>query len=199
MVLNIMMDGSIMYPNSFHPFRQDKKPDFSGFATYHTRTRRPPKYYFTDFGISRRYNPEDLPPLEDPIWGGDKTVPEFQKSNDPCNPFPTDVYYLGNLIRSYFLVGNSVSSAKLGLDFMWPLVTDMVQEDPSKRPTMDEVVSRFEKIRGELRSWKLRSRLVKSGENNLVGFFRTLGHWKRTVGFFVTRTPAIPSASTEHT
>ena len=99
---NTLLTG--MYPDSFHAFRQHKKPDFSGYAKCHTRTRCPPKYYLTDFGISRRYNPGDGPPLEDPIWGGDKTVPEFQKSNDPRDPFPTDVYYLGNLIQSYFLV-----------------------------------------------------------------------------------------------
>ena len=104
MALNIMMDGSAMYPESFHPVEQDSKPDFTGNAKHHSRTRCPPKYYFTDYGISRRYNPADGPPLEDPIWGGDKSVPEFHKSNNACDPFPTDVYYLGNMIRSDYLL-----------------------------------------------------------------------------------------------
>jgi hypothetical protein len=33
---------------------------------------------FTDFGISRWYDLDEGPPLENPILGGDKTVPEFQ-------------------------------------------------------------------------------------------------------------------------
>ncbi|KAJ6543681.1 hypothetical protein B0H10DRAFT_2134463 [Mycena sp. CBHHK59/15] len=51
----------------------------------------PPKYYLIDFGISRRYKPEQLPP------------PEFRNSYTPCDPFPTDIYYIGNLIRENFL------------------------------------------------------------------------------------------------
>ncbi len=33
---------------------------------------------------------------------------------------------------------------------MEPLVADMVQDDPTKRPTMDEVVTRFAEIRRKL-------------------------------------------------
>ena len=43
---------------------------------------------------------------------------------------------------------------------MRPLVEDMVQDDPKKRPTMDEVVERFDKIRASLSWWILRKRLV---------------------------------------
>ena len=31
---------------------------------------------------------------------------------------------------------------------MEPLITDMVQTDPTKRPTIDEVVTRFPGVRG---------------------------------------------------
>jgi hypothetical protein len=102
MGLNIMMDGSILL-DPWHPCCPSRCRDWkSGFVRYTTRTERPPKYYFIDFGISRRYDPKDGPPLEDPIWGGEKSVPEFLSSNDACNPFPTDVYYLGILIRKEF-------------------------------------------------------------------------------------------------
>ena len=37
------------------------------------------------------------------VWGGDKTVPEFQCSNKVRNLFPTDIYYLGNVIKEHFL------------------------------------------------------------------------------------------------
>ena len=102
MDLNIMMDATQLYPIPYHPCAGYMRRDFKGPAKHKTRTQRPVKYYLIDFGISRRYEP-DVVPLEDPIWGGDKTVPEFQNSDEPCNPFPTDVYYLGNLIREDFI------------------------------------------------------------------------------------------------
>jgi hypothetical protein len=97
------MEASGMFPRGFHPLMQNRDPGFAHWAKYLTRTQRPPKYYFVDFGIARRYDPANGPPLELPIEGGDRTVPEFQTSNDACDPFPTDVYYLGNLIRQEFL------------------------------------------------------------------------------------------------
>ena len=100
---NIMMDASGMYPRGFHPRLQNRNPEFTGPAKHLTRTQHPPKYYFVDFGIARRYDPANGPPLELPIEGGDKSVPEFQASNGPCDPFPTNVYYLGNFIRREFL------------------------------------------------------------------------------------------------
>jgi hypothetical protein len=47
---------------------------------------------------------------------------------------------------------------------MEPLVADMVQDDPAKRPKMDEVVSRFREIEGKLSTWKLRSRIDRRDE-----------------------------------
>ena len=38
-----------------------------------------------------------------PIQGGDKTAPEHQDGKTLCNPFPTDVYYLGSLVLGYFM------------------------------------------------------------------------------------------------
>jgi hypothetical protein len=100
-----MMDASEMYPNSFHPVVQDRNRDYHGTAKHYPRTRRPPKYYFIDFGLSRRYDPANGPPLEAPLIGGDKSVPEFQgnKALEHSDPFPTDVYYIGNLVKRDFL------------------------------------------------------------------------------------------------
>lgn len=98
-----MLDPGSMYPESFHPMETHKKRNYSGPATYFTRTQRPPKYYIIDFGISRKYDPSEPDPKELPIWGGDKGVPEFQNSNQPCNPFPTDVFYIGNAIMKDFI------------------------------------------------------------------------------------------------
>ena len=94
-----MMDPSRLYVDAFLPANPSMKRDYSGHPRYKTRTERPPKYLLIDFGLSRRYDDSVVNPMEDPILGGDKTVPEFQKSNTPCDPFPTDVYYVGNAIR----------------------------------------------------------------------------------------------------
>lgn len=68
----------------------------------------------------------------------------------------------------------------------------MVQEDPVKRPTMDEVVSRFAEIRSKLGTWKLRSRMVRSNEIWPVAAWRAFNHWRRTISYVFTRKGAIP-------
>jgi len=200
MHLNIMMDAGPLFPKPYHPTDNSRLRDFSDNGWFpsgpkhYTRTQRPVKYYLTDFGISRRYNPDDGPPLEDPILGGDKTVPEFQASLDACNPFPTDVYYIGNMIRKTFLVGTPYfHTAKLGLEFIEPLIADMVQDDPTKRPNMDEVVAEFEVIRKGLSTSKLRSRLVERNENPIVGFFRSIAACLRRMKYVIRRIPPVPT------
>jgi hypothetical protein len=95
-----MLDPSGMYPRGFHPINIKRCRDFKGRAKRFTRTRRPTRYYLIDFGLSRRYNSRNE--LEVPLRGGDKSAPEHQLPI-LCNPFPTDIYYLGNLVRERFL------------------------------------------------------------------------------------------------
>lgn len=100
-----MMDAKSMFPAMWHPSAQSMNYDYSGTAKHFTRTERPPKYYYIDFGLSRKYDPEDGPPQELPILGGDKSVPEFQGEgyDKPADPFKTDIYYLGNIMRTQFV------------------------------------------------------------------------------------------------
>ena len=72
---------------------------------------------------------------------------------------------------------------------MEALIADMVQEDPKKRPTMDEVVSRFSEIKKRLSIWKLRSRMARSNEIWPVTTWRTVGHWYRTIGYVISLKP----------
>ncbi|TFK53506.1 hypothetical protein OE88DRAFT_1655652 [Heliocybe sulcata] len=187
-----MMDPSSLYPDSFHPVQTSRRRDFKGDARHYTRTQRPVKYYFIDFGLTRRYKPEDMPPMEEIVMGADKSVPEHQpaaleqNTTKKCNPFPTDIYYLGNVMRTQLM------EPSVGFEFLEPLVSDMVHEDPGKRPTMEEVLKRWEEIRKTLPMRKLRSRLVPRDEGRIDRFFRSLGHWFRRVGYIVRRTPAVP-------
>jgi len=168
---NVMMDASPLYPEPYHPVRTYKKRDWTGTARHYTRTERPVKYYFIDFGLSRRYSAEDKDPRQAIIIGGDKSVPEFQNSTEPCNPYHTDVYCMGNLVRTEFM------QEMYGFDFMRPLVDDMVLKTPSDRPTMDSVVIRFEDIVAKLPADKLQSRIVYRDEFFLTIVFVNVKQW----------------------
>jgi len=183
---NIMLDPTNMYPDSFHPVALGRSKDFRHTVKRYSRTRRPTRYLFIDLGLSRRYDPANGPPLDEPLHGGDRTAPEHRDGKTPCNPFPTDVYYLGNLVRQHYVL-----SCK-GFEFMEPLVADMIKEDPGERPNMDEVVSRFSEIRSKLSTWKLRSRIAHKNEIWLIAAWRSVGHWYNTLGYVVANKAAIP-------
>ena len=97
---NLMYDPSEMYPQGFHPMQMDRSQDFKGKAKRYTRTQRAPRYYLIDFGLSRFYPSRNV--LDEPLRGGDRSAPEHQDGTW-CNPFYTDIYYLGNLIRQEFI------------------------------------------------------------------------------------------------
>jgi len=186
---NIMYDATSLYPDGHHPhpIYNNRKPNFKGRARHHTRTQCPPKYYWIDFGLSTRYDPESTSlPAETRIWGGDKSVPEFQKYKGTYNPFPTDVYYVGNLVKTDFL------DKKRGFSFMQPLISDMVATDPDKRPSMDQVVERFDEMRRSLSKAKLRSRVLGKKEPGIVAVFRGPVHFIRTVGYILRGIPPVP-------
>ena len=100
---NIMLDPTDMFPESFHPTAIHRSKDFRRKVKWHSRTRCPTRYFLIDFGLSRRYDPANGPPLDVPLRGGDKSAPEHQDRVTRHNPFPTDVYYLGNLVREDFM------------------------------------------------------------------------------------------------
>jgi hypothetical protein len=98
------MDASELYPEGYHPRDIDRSRDYTRRAKHYTRTEKPPKYYLTCFGKATHYS-EDGPVFDLPTWGFDKSVPEFcVVPPRPCNPFATDVYYLGNMLKEHFQV-----------------------------------------------------------------------------------------------
>jgi len=103
--MNIMMDASSMYPEGFHPVDNWLSPDGSRMTKYYNRTQKPPKYYIIDFGLSVKFEQNCEKMLAIPSLGLDRTPPEFH--GDGCStlqdPFATDVYLFGNMIRQYFL------------------------------------------------------------------------------------------------
>lgn len=103
MDLNIMMDTG-MFPKLFHPQMPWYSLNMKRHPRSYTRTRRPTRYFLIDFGLSGIYDPLQGRTTAIPVLGGDKTVPEFQNNVErPQEVYPTDIYYIGNMIRECFL------------------------------------------------------------------------------------------------
>lgn len=68
----------------------------------------------------------------------------------------------------------------------------MIQDDPSKRPKMDEVIVRFEAVRKGLSTTQLRSRVARKSETMVEATYLTILHWSRRLKYFARRTPALP-------
>ncbi|KAF9077759.1 kinase-like domain-containing protein [Rhodocollybia butyracea] len=194
---NMVMDARQMYPDGHHPSRPSRTYDYKKRARHFSRTLAPPRYYLIDFGFSQQYEPSEERTPEYAIRSGGTEPPEY-KAETPCDPFATDVFLLGNMIRLRFLDGNPTSqrgiSGLYGFDFLRPLVNDMIQDDPEKRPQMDEVLPRFSNIVQSLSQWKLRSRAVKKNEFFFMKPFRGLDHLFWTCAMTAKNRPAIPAA-----
>ena len=80
--------------------KTNQRRDFKSKLQRFGRTQRPPRYYLIDFGLSRQYSSQNA--IDDPLSGGDTSAPEHQ-SGRQCNPFQTDIYHLGNLVRERFI------------------------------------------------------------------------------------------------
>ncbi|KAJ7143408.1 hypothetical protein C8R43DRAFT_954181 [Mycena crocata] len=84
---------------------------------------------------------------------------------------------------------------KIGFEFMEPLVADMVQPDPTKRPKIDEVVARFEEVRKNLGPRKLRSRGPVQEREWPYLPHRIVRHWYHHIVAIVIRRSAVPVPS----
>ncbi|KAH9166397.1 kinase-like domain-containing protein [Lactarius sanguifluus] len=178
---NIMLDP---YPNGFHPTQINRRPDSKGRrAKGHTRTMRPPRYYLIDFGLSREYASRDA--FDAPECGGDRSAPEH-RDGGRCNPFQTDIYYLGNLVREEFI------QKYRGFEFMFDLVSEMTHSEPAKRPSIEGVVVRFACIRGSLSGFKLRSPMTSKRQPSLFTTFRSARQAIRSFYYVVSNKSAIP-------
>ncbi|KAH9045896.1 kinase-like domain-containing protein [Lactarius deliciosus] len=184
---NIMFDSSKMYPKGFHPVKIDRNRNFNGTAKAYTRTQRPPRYYFIDLGLSRLYPSRDA--TDESLRGGDKSAPEH-RSGRRCNPFHTDIYYIGNLIRQEFMEKCN------GFEFMKDLITSMTQDNPAERPSIEEVLQEFSRIRASLSKRKLRSAITSTNAPKVLRIFRQARQSLRTVRYIASRRPAIPDLYT---
>lgn len=78
---------------------------------------------------------------------------------------------------------------------MRELVEAMTDENPVNRPTIEEVVERFDHIRDSLSAIKLRSPITPKNDPVLFTVFRHAIQMTRTVPYIICRRPAIPVPS----
>lgn len=87
-----MFDLSGLYPQGFHPTQ--------GGPVRYNRMQRPRRYFMAPSPLSRHYCLREV--LDEPLHGIDNPAPEHQ-AGILCNPFHTDIYHLGNLVRQEFM------------------------------------------------------------------------------------------------
>ncbi|TDL14170.1 hypothetical protein BD410DRAFT_817220 [Rickenella mellea] len=125
----------------------------------------PVRYYLTDFGISTRFKNPGKPRRVVGIDCQDQDVPELS-TDIPYDPFPVDIFTLGNLYQKRIL--NRYENA----DFLRPLILAMTHSNPEGRPTAIGVLIEFRHlVRRETwssRVWRLRRR----DEGRLSRFFQ---------------------------
>ncbi|CAK5280693.1 unnamed protein product [Mycena citricolor] len=193
-LLNFVVDPSKLYPQGFHPVAHWMSPTMERGAVTIGRAKCWPSYYIIDFGLSRRYKLDDGPPLEPVRRGADQTPPEHAGSSpEPCNPFPTDIYYLGNMIREDFMKYSHAAPERFdcpsSLRFMVPLIQDMTRAEPELRPTIGEVVECFRSLCSSLTRWHLLR--PPSSLNVFEHAYYSVVQAKK----LITRAPALPPAA----
>ncbi|KAL5536325.1 hypothetical protein ACEPAF_146 [Sanghuangporus sanghuang] len=177
--LNIMLDGTSIYPHGFHPIYRDKSRDWRGRARFINRSDSPGvKYYFTDFGLSTRFSDTD----KDRLVTGcicQVDVPELSDTV-PYDPFAVDIYLIGDVYKRHFITQYS------NLQFLRPLVDVMVEVDPSRRPKAGDALELFERLVSQKSGYYLRWKLVEINSGRISRYlinFKCAGR----EGIFVAR------------
>ncbi|KAL5530918.1 hypothetical protein ACEPAG_3794 [Sanghuangporus baumii] len=178
--LNIMLDGTLMFPEGFHPVRQIMDRSSMKLAKYRSRSNSPgTKYYFTDFGLSARFDDMDSEHL---VTGRrcQVYVPELSDTI-PYDAFAMDIYLLGDVYKKNFV--EKYSNAQ----FLKPLVESMTQLVPSERPKADAALKQLENIVSPMSKSSLRWRLMKNNIGRTSHFLLNISCTTREGVYVVKR------------
>ncbi len=191
------MDARALYPGGHHPVRRNYTPDAIYKATPLTRTERPVRYFYIDFGLSVKFA-EGEPRYVVGDVGRDDEVPELS-SHVPYDPFKVDIYALGNLYFKEFeevcsdqchggLSRSHVVQKYSGMDFLLPMIERMKEEHPEMRPPMDEICTQWKNIKAKLEAWVYRSRLAAKSEPMIERVFNNTiaAAWNAFKGGYAT-------------
>ena len=98
-----MMDGSAIYPQGFHPSRQERAPVLKREAIPLGRYDvRGIKYFLIDFKYSMYVSDENQNRSASGRFGEDASAPELDEAA-PYNPFLVDIFSVGHVIQRAFL------------------------------------------------------------------------------------------------
>ncbi|KAI0643664.1 hypothetical protein C8Q79DRAFT_976044 [Trametes meyenii] len=138
---NIMMDAEDLYPQGFHPINQRCLPhSILKVAPVWSRKDIPVRYYYVDFGISTQFQQHDVNRLVVGAEGLDQDVPELS-ADVPYDPFKVDVFVLGNMFRQQFI------EKFKNLNVLTPLVQAMCHPKPAERPTAEQSLQIWRRLR----------------------------------------------------
>ncbi|KAF8596727.1 kinase-like protein [Ceratobasidium sp. AG-I] len=146
---NVMMDGTPLYDESFHPFYQNRTLDGKRplYAKY-LRSQRPVRYFYIDFGYAKWFRDPNEPRMVVGFRAREQT-PE-QITEEPYDPFKADIFQLGAIIRRDLIPKIPT------LDFLLPLARAMTETDPSKRPSLARAKQSMHTQFVGLSEWKKR-------------------------------------------
>ncbi|KAG5351248.1 hypothetical protein C0989_007259 [Termitomyces sp. Mn162] len=157
---NIMADSLSSFSYPPHPSSPPMKYDFSGKTEVVRSRTKHPIKYY--FGLSDTFDSK-TETSEQPPFGGTRNCP----GDD-----------------------GSINRPKQGFMFMRELVDDMINSDPLKRPSMKQVVERYEIIYTGLSEWKLRSPVVTARKRFKLR--KAVMHWTKQLVRMARGIPAIP-------
>ncbi|KAF9226771.1 hypothetical protein BS17DRAFT_806827 [Gyrodon lividus] len=135
---NIMMDAKYLCPYGWHPIATEETRNLVGKLYYKNRSDVEVVYYI-DFGLSTLH-PQEQTRFVTGGTGRDREVPEFQ-FEIPHDPFKADIFILGHMFQTEFL------TKYRRLDNLEPLTRLMTAQSPDERPTAEDALKSFERIR----------------------------------------------------
>ncbi|KAI0364014.1 kinase-like protein [Pilatotrama ljubarskyi] len=153
---NVLMDGTPLYPEGYHPVRIHRAPDAIHDARPRARVEYPVKYFYIDFGLSVRFHAGASPRVTGKV-GQFTDIPEMS-SPAPYDAFKADVYALGRLFNHEF------EQKYTNVHFLKPIIEMMMQRQPDLRPSAAELLKIFRQMRATMEETTLRWRLVLRSE-----------------------------------
>ncbi|KAF9226737.1 hypothetical protein BS17DRAFT_814658 [Gyrodon lividus] len=151
---NIMMDAKYLCPYDWHPVATGETRNFTGKFYYKSRSDVEVVYY-VDFGLSTLH-PQGQTRFVTGGTGRDREVPEF-KFEIPYDPFKADIFILGHMFQTEFLVvshslecfppSQPFPQKYRRLENLEPLIRLMTAQSPNERPTAEDALKSFERIR----------------------------------------------------
>lgn len=182
------MDGARLFPHGVHPSFSTLLPDASGPPKVLRRRDVPDlRYYIADFSLSRRFETEAEERKIYERRGADDEVPELG-SKEWYDPFPVDVFSVGNIFRKKFVEAGARLSALAqqksdfcadqkftDFEYLRPLAVHMTQTEPKLRPTAVEAAHKLQALTSTL-TWREKTRRLHSaretpnigGRNDLI-------------------------------